>query len=97
MNPVRKRFTKNTIRTAFRQGDPDKYKIMRMIIDACEKEYYEDNHVTRISAIVSWLLMSDPVFWKEIKNETNEGKKALAIAIIKEVLGEAVDDAVKGF
>jgi len=97
MNRFKKKILDSILTEALAQGNRDKYLVFKSIIEVCEKEYYEDNHITCISSIVSWLLMSDPVFWEEIKNETDESKKALAIARMKKVMESAVDDAVAGF
>ncbi len=93
MNTLQKKALKKWIGEAFKQGNDDKSIILKNILDACEKEYTEDNYYTRISAIVAWLLQADETFQKKAKTESDRR----FIDSIKSVLCAAVDDAVRGF
>ena len=93
MNSLQKKALKKWITEAFKQGNDDKSLIFKIILDACEEEYTEDNYYTRMSAIVAWFLQSDKTFQKRAKEESDRQY----IDSVKSVLCAAVDDAVEGF
>ena len=72
------------------QGNPGKDIVLRAILEGVHREYTEDNYVTRIAAIVSWLLENDPTFMDN-KNDTE------FINRLKLALNLAVEDAIRGF